>query len=141
MSLYDATGADLGTWREPNDYHPNISAFPNPANGNITVSGVTNITRIMVIPANCFRDTETENIPELSVSSAYDIEDIEEFEVLDLEFTSATDLIFLDLSDRSEGFYRVFFIENSETIYRQNIYIDPDMGNVVDVTAINNACP
>ncbi len=141
MDLFDANGQAIGRWREPNDKRGNITAFPVPGNGNVAIIGIQNIKRILVIPSTCFRDTVTEDIIGLSQSTAYDIEDIEEFKLLDQSLEMSSEIINLNLSDLNAGFYKIFYIENEESIFRQNIYIDPNVNNFPDFTALDTACP
>ena len=139
IDLFDINGEAIGRWREPNHNPGDSRAFPVPGDGNLFIFSQSNIQRVMVIPADCIMD-ETENIVALSQELAYDIEDIEEFVVLDVPTPNFNMNLALDLTNLEAGFYKVFFIINADENYWQNIYIDPGVTSFPDIDFLDVLC-
>jgi len=141
MDLFDPSGLAIGTWREANDNRQDILAYPVPSDGSFFVNNLGLTKRIMIIPARCYNDTITENIRIESEDLAYDIEDIEALQVGDFEIDGTGGPMLFQPPNLSQGFYRLFYIIDNETIYRQNIYIDPAATGVLDLSILESACP
>lgn len=141
LYLFDDNGNAVGRWRDPNDNRNDITAFPVPGNGIISVFGLTNISDIYLVPATCLYDSTTVDIIGQSESTGFDIEDIEEFDVAKIENTGNAELLQFNFTDQNAGFYRLFYVQDSETIYRQNIYFDPSITNFPDFAFLDDICP
>jgi len=141
LDLYDANGAPIGIWRKPNDKYEDITAFPVPNNGFLSVFGLENTMKILVIPASCILDSVTTDIKMKSQSLSYNVTDIEELDVASFDLDPNMESINLNLSSFSAGFYRLFYIGDSENVLWQNIYLDPAVNNFPDFSALETACP
>lgn len=141
LDYFDENGAPIGLWKTPNDRPGIARAFPNPNLGVVSILSMKNINRIWLIPSTCMIDTITENIPELSQSLSFEITALEEAQIKDISLSESSLQLSLDLSDTSTGFYKLFYqIEETEEIFWQNIYSDPNGNSIPEFTVLDDIC-
>ncbi|GJM17787.1 MAG: hypothetical protein DHS20C13_31140 [Thermodesulfobacteriota bacterium] len=141
LDLYDFNGAPIGRWKFPNNKPGDNHIFPNPCTDAVFVLSQQNIQKLWLVPASCFSDSTTMNIPELSGNLSFSISDIEDNQIKSFEIMGATgNNIALDLSDVAPGFYRLFIQLEDEEIYWENIYTDNSVNSFPDWSILEEGC-
>lgn len=139
LDMTDALGAPIGRWKFTNNKAGEVSVFPNPSDGNVSLFSTEGIARVMLIPATCLNDSTTVDIPGQSQMLDFSLEEIEALQVKDFQVLVDANEIILDYTDVSAGFYRVFYQIGNEFFW-QNIYIDPAVNNFPNLDFLQGLC-
>lgn len=139
LDLYDFNGTPVGSWEKPNHKPGDAFVFPIPNNGIVSFNSQLAIKNIWIVAASCAKDELNTGIETESNQLVFSTSDIEAASVqsfLDLNQSSLQ----LNLQDRAEGFYKLFYQNNSDELFWYNMYIDPDQENYPDIDVLDNAC-
>ena len=140
LDLFDVNGEAIGRYKDPNHKPGEVSVFPIPNNGVFSIFSLMQVDRLWLIPAECAIDTLNMDIFELSQSLTYEVAEIENAQIKDLNTASLGMQFQLDFSDVDAGYYRLFYQMTNEELFWQNMFIDPDANGFPDFTLLDNAC-
>lgn len=141
LSLMDANGQPVGLWRAPNQNTQNVSIYPIPNDGNVFLFSGEIISKIWIIPASCIQDSVNMDISTLSLSLAYDEEDLAEVSVQELEVEDFNGNLAINMSSLDPGFYKIFYRMSNNEIGWTNSYTDPSQSSFPDIDFLDNLCP
>jgi len=141
LSLMDANGQSVGLWREPNQSTQNVSIYPIPNNGNVFLFSGEIISKVWIIPASCIQDSVNMDITTLSLSLAYDEEDLAEVSVQEIDVEDFTGNLALNMSTQDPGFYKIFYRMSNNEIGWTNSYTDPSQTSFPDIDFLDALCP
>lgn len=140
LDLFDENGSPIGRYKDPNHKTGEVSVFPIPNNGVFSVFSQTQVERLWLIPAECVIDTINMDIFNLSQSLTYELSELENAQIKDINTANSGMQFQLNFSDVDAGFYRLFYQMTTEELFWQNIYIDPNATGFPDFTILDNAC-
>ena len=140
LDFFDDNGNPIGRWKSPNHNPGNVATFPNPNIGIVSLYSQQKIVQIWLIPADCFNDTATNDIPTLSQNLDYGIVEIEEISIKNIPVPDFNNQINLDFSDIATGFYKLFYQLETEEILWQNLYVDPSSTNIPTFGFLDDLC-
>ncbi len=139
MNLYDVNGAAIGKWKDPNINPGDVSVFPNPCLGELFVNSQEKILRLWLIASQC-KVGESDNIESQSLGINFEESELDASALRTFNTPNFQDVLLLDFSDLPKGFYKLFYETEEAEIFWQNLYIDPTVNNIPDLTALDAAC-
>ncbi len=140
IDLFDNNGQPVGRWKSPN-HNPGLAAiFPIPNIGVVSLFSTEKVDRIWLIPASCALDLVTANIPQLSLNLMYEVSELEAAQLKDIPLANFSGQTQFDFTDVAKGFYKFFYQIESGELFWQNMYIDPTVSNIPDVSFLDSEC-
>jgi len=145
LSLFDANGNPIGNWRTPNDRQGEVVCFPVPSNGALSIvatEGLTDpnktITKVWVRKGTCCLE-EKVLLDEETTEVLYTIDRVSASAELELDIGEQSQFQ-LDLSALETGFYKVFYTLKDNSLFWQNIYLDPSRTNFESFDFLDQEC-
>ena len=140
LDLYDDNGNPMGRWKSPNHNPGAVYTFPIPSAGTVSLHSQQQIVRVWLIPATCYNDSTTFDIPALSQNLDFEISELETAQIKDIPIPNFNNQINLDFSDVAAGFYRLFYQLNNGELFWENVYIDPNATNIASFEFLDGLC-
>jgi hypothetical protein len=140
LDFFDENGNPIGRWESPNHKPGEAAVFPIPNIGIVSIYSLNKIERVWLVPAFCFLDTSTMDIPVLSQNLSYQLSEIDNAKIIDIPIADFITIANLNFSDVEKGFYRMFYQLASGELFWYNLYIDPTVNNIADFSFLNDLC-
>lgn len=140
--LFDINGSIIGDWNVPNDNRRDYTVYPNPSDGNVSLFIPSRTgakpKAIWVVPGKCEASDDNDI---LTADIEFSVDEIQNASVLsDINLDHITSNVQLALTSLSEGFYKVFFQDENDGVYWQNIFISPGTLNFPDNSLLDAVC-
>lgn len=133
LQVRDVNAVPLAIYGNPNTFPGQVDFYPNPAIGqaNIQYYGGAGlqVRQYWIFPAEKNTDYAAIDYNILLNNSTYSPDDVAARNVV------ATDLVnlpafALNLDNLAPGYYRIFYLMSDNTLYWDNIYVDPSASNL-----------
>jgi len=143
LELFDENGSPIGLWQQPNNRRGDNLIFPVPSSGIINLvaqrdatGNPINFQRVIIRNGSCCMEQKNEardDVFTLDRISSFPVEDID-MGIDDFSFFQ------IDMTSFGEGFYKIFMQLENDSIFWQNVYIDPSSTNFSDFTFLDTVC-
>ena len=138
MNLTNTLGQIEAVWGNPNvSVNTSVVVFPKPAFGSMRIEATTSIKNIWMVrgvPSRRFTDTD---FVQVFAENPFQQQEVEAISFRTFDNLNASSIA-LNLSDISQGYYRVYVQLQDNSIISDNIYVERTNGvNLDDINFWN----
>lgn len=138
MNLTNDLGQIEAVWGNPNvSVTSSVAVFPKPAFGTIRIEATTSIKNIWIVrgvPSRRFTDT---NFVQVFAENPFQQNEVEAISFKTFDNLNTNNIV-LNISDISQGYYRIFVQLQDDSIISDNIYVEGTNGvNLDDINFWN----
>lgn len=137
LQARDANAAPIGAFGNPNTFSGELDIYPNPSTSTVNVQyfGGSNLQVKQYWIFAAAQNTDYTGINYLSLldNETYSADEVSDLNTVQTNTVNQSAFA-LDVSSFTPGYYRIFYLMSDETLFWDNIYVDPaaSPGSILD---------
>ncbi|WP_367391363.1 hypothetical protein [Lewinella sp. LCG006] len=138
INVRDVNAAPLGSYGNPNVFSGEVDFYPNPALGqaNVIYFGAAglNVKQYWIFAASVDTSYADINYNLLLDNATYSPDEVAALNVVQTNTVNQQGFA-LNLEGFTPGYYRIFYLMSDNTLYWDNIYVDPTASDQLNLTS------
>ena len=138
INVRDVNAVPLGSYGNPNVFSGEIDFYPNPSSGqaNVIYFGGVGLTvrQYWIFAATKSTEYADINYNQLLNNATYSPDEVAALTVVQTNTVNQGSFALI-LDGFTPGYYRIFYLMNNNTLYWDNIYVDPTATDLGQLTS------